>query len=205
MKRNIISVVILFSLIIGSLGLVGCGKAEEPSDGSSGDHSVYDATWVDSSIVPEEEGASKGLENFSTLDLYGNPVDKGIFASYKVTVVDVWGTYCNPCISAMTTLAKIYKEYEPQGVNVIGLVSDVQSADYVPKKDYIMKAMEITDKTGASFTHILFSQNIVSGVGKDIIAIPASFIVDSEGKLITEISYGSHTEEQWREILNAYI
>lgn len=120
-------------------------------------------------------------------------------------MVDVWGTYCNPCINAMPTLAKIYHEYEPQGVNVIGLIIDVQGADLLPKKDFIVKAMEITDMTGADFQHILLSDNIRYSILKDISAIPASFIVDNEGNLLTGITYGGHSEDQWRELLDGYI
>lgn len=195
MKKNIISLVLLVALIVAVLGMTGCDK----ETGS------YDASWVDSSSVPDESGSSIGLENFNTIDLFGNPVDQSIFADYEITVVDVWGTYCNPCINAMPTLAKIYGEYEPQGVNVIGLIIDVQTGDLEPKKDFIIKAMEITDMTGADFTHILLSKNLVYSVVKDISAIPASFIVDSEGNLMTEITYGGHTEEQWRELLDDYI
>lgn len=205
MKRNIISVVLLFSLIIGTIGLIGCGKSEVSGDGGSGDGSVYDAAWVESSVAPEETGSSKGLENFATLDLFGNQVDPSIFADYKITVVDVWGTYCNPCINAMPTLAKIYEEYEPQGVNVVGLIIDVQNGDFTPKEDFIIKAMEITDKTGAGFTHILLSENLQYSIVKSISAIPASFIVDSEGNVLTGITYGGHSEDQWRELLDAYI
>lgn len=206
MKKNIVSLILVFMLIASISVLTACGKGgqttENPSDSNSGS---YDVSWVDNSLVPEETGNSKGLENFSTLDLYGNPVDQSIFADYEVTVIDVWGTYCNPCINAMPTLSKIYGEYEPKGVNVVGLIIDVQNGDFTPKKDYITKAMEITDKTGADFTHILLSENLVYSVVKGISAIPASFIVDSEGNLLSDITYGGHTEEQWRELLDVYI
>jgi len=206
MKKSIISFLVVFSLIAAIFGLSGCSKGEWTTDDpADNDSNSYDASWVDDSIVPQETGNAKGLENFNTLDLYGNPVDQSIFADYEITVVDVWGTYCNPCINAMPTLAKIYGEYETQGVNVIGLIIDVQNTDFVPKKDFIIKAMEITDMTGADFNHILLSKNLVYSVVKDISAIPASFIVDSEGNLVSEITYGGHSEDQWRELLDDYL
>lgn len=183
------------------LTLTACGDGKQKVE----DPSSYDATWIDNSIVPEETGSAKGLENFNSLDLYGNPVDQTIFADYKITVVDVWGTYCNPCIKAMPTLGKIYNEYESKGVNFIGLIIDVQNTEFIPQKDLIIKAMEITEMTGADFQHILLSQNITYSVLTDISAIPASFIVDSEGNMLTGITYGGHEEDQWRELLDGYI
>lgn len=205
MKPNIIVFAVALTLILSIIALSACGDGGASDDQSDNNSTTYDASWVDTSLVPEESGSSKGLENFITLDLFGNRQDQSIFADYQITVVDVWGTYCNPCINAMPSLARIYHEYEPQGVNVIGLIIDVQGADLMPKKDFIVKAMEITDMTGADFQHLLLSDNIRYSILKDISAIPASFIVDNEGNLLTGITYGGHSEEQWRELLDGYI
>ncbi len=192
-------------LIISLLVMVSCGQSPESQDEGTPDSLEYDVSWTETAAVPVEEGRSTGLENMKTLDLYGNVVDSTIFQDYTITIVDVWGTYCNPCIQAMPTLAEIYREYEPQGVNVIGIMIDVQNGDYTPKPEYIAKAMEITDGTGADFMHLLSSKNIVSSVVRNISAIPASFVVDSQGNVITKISYGSHTKEEWEEIIHEYL
>ena len=192
-------------LIISLLVMVSCGQSPESQDEGTPDSLEYDVSWTETAAVPVEEGRSTGLENMKTLDLYGNVVDSTIFQDYTITIVDVWGTYCNPCIQAMPTLAEIYREYEPQGVNVIGIMIDVQNGDYTPKPEYIAKAMEITDGTGADFMHLLSSKNIVSSVVRNISAIPASFVVDSQGNVVTKISYGSHTKEEWEEIIHEYL
>lgn len=205
MKKHIVLTILILSFGILVFGLTACSNEGGAIDDQSINAIEYDVSWIDLISMPEETGNSQGLENFNTLDLYGNIVDQSIFADYEITVVDVWGTYCNPCINAMPTLAKIHDEYQDQGVNVIGLIIDVQNGDFTPKKDYILKAMEITDMTGANFTHILLSENLLYSVVKDISAVPASFIVDNKGNLLSEIAYGGHSEEQWRELLDAYI
>ncbi len=192
-------------LIISLLVMVSCGQNSDDQEEDNKDPLAYDVSWTETTAVPVEEGRSTGLENMKTLDLYGNVVDSTIFQDYTITIVDVWGTYCNPCIQAMPTLAEIYQEYEPQGVNVIGIMIDVQNGDYTPKPEYIAKAMEITDGTGADFMHLLSSKNIVSSVVRNISAIPASFVVDSQGNVVTKISYGSHTKEEWEEIIHEYL
>jgi len=196
---------ILLLLIISLLVMVSCGQNPEAQGEDNEDPLAYDVSWTETTAVPVEEGRSTGLENIKTLDLYGNVVDSTIFQDYTITIVDVWGTYCNPCIQAMPTLAEIYHQYEPQGVNVIGIMIDVQNGDYTPKPEYIAKAMEITDGTGADFMHLLSSKNIVSSVVRNISAIPASFVVDSQGNVVTKISYGSHTKEEWEEIIHEYL
>ena len=117
----------------------------------------------------------------------------------------MWGTYCSPCIKAMPVLASLHEKYEDKGVNVIGIVIDIQNKDLSPKAEGLVTAMDITQRTGADFTHILASKNIISSVVRNISAIPASFIVDSEGNVITKILYGGHSLEQWEELINEYI
>ncbi len=184
--------------------LVSC--TSEPSQNEEEDKNENsDTEWINEISMPSESGSSRGLENISTLDLYGNPVDSEIFKDYEITIVDVWGTYCSPCIKAMPVLASLHEKYEDKGVNVIGIVIDIQNKDLSPKAEGLVTAMDITQRTGADFTHILASKNIISSVVRNISAIPASFIVDSEGNVITKILYGGHSLEQWEELINEYI
>ena len=184
--------------------LVSC--ISEPSQNEEEDKNENsDTEWINEISMPSESGSSRGLENISTLDLYGNPVDSEIFKDYEITIVDVWGTYCSPCIKAMPVLASLHEKYEDKGVNVIGIVIDIQNKDLSPKAEGLVTAMDITQRTGADFTHILASKNIISSVVRNISAIPASFIVDSEGNVITKILYGGHSLEQWEELINEYI
>lgn len=184
--------------------LVSC--TSEPSQNEEEDKNENsDTEWINEISMPSESGSSRGLENISTLDLYGNPVDSEIFKDYEITIVDVWGTYCSPCIKAMPVLTSLHEKYEDKGVNVIGIVIDIQNKDLSPKAEGLVTAMDITQRTGADFTHILASKNIISSVVRNISAIPASFIVDSEGNVITKILYGGHSLEQWEELINEYI
>lgn len=54
----------------------------------------------------------------------GNDVDKSIFTDKKLTMVNVWGTYCGACIEEMPDLQEIYTEMKNKGVNVVGIVMD---------------------------------------------------------------------------------
>ncbi len=200
------SIIFLMLLMLSAAALIGCsGQDAENSPGTGDQAENIDVSWVEDVVMPDESGVPDGLDNFITYDLYGNQVDQSLFSDYKITIVDVWGTYCNPCIESMPTLALIYDQYAEKGVNVAGIVIDVQSADGTPKADFIAKAIEIKSQTGANFTHIIVSDNVRRAVIKDISAIPASFIVDSQGKIISDIAYGGHSQEEWEELIDEYI
>ncbi len=42
----------------------------------------------------------------------------------KVVVIDCWSTMCPPCRAAMPALAKLYAQYQPLGVEFLGLTSE---------------------------------------------------------------------------------
>ena len=50
------------------------------------------------------------FEDFTAQDLDGNTVDESIFADYEVTMVNLWGTFCGPCLQEMPDLGEISDE-----------------------------------------------------------------------------------------------
>ena len=65
---------------------------------------------------------------FSTTDLEGNTVTNDIFSQADLTVVNFWGTFCNPCINEMPELAK-WNEEMPDNVQMLGTIVDVETVD----------------------------------------------------------------------------
>ena len=67
----------------------------------------------------QETGSGTGvLAGFTAQDLEGNDVDDSIFDDYDVTMINVWGTFCGPCIQEMPDLGEISDEYADKGIRV---------------------------------------------------------------------------------------
>ena len=47
---------------------------------------------------------------FTATDLKGAAVTSEIFSKNKVTMLNIWGTFCGPCIREMPDLAKLNEE-----------------------------------------------------------------------------------------------
>lgn len=141
-----------------------------------------------------------GLASFHTKDIYGNDVNQDIFKDYKLTLVNVWGTFCGPCLDEMPYLGELQKEYEPKGVNLVGITVDVQDEEMEVIDDQIKLAKEIVDTTGADYTHMIISNDLIPLMNQ-FDAIPASFFVDSGGNIVSEYYIGSRSKEDWVDII----
>lgn len=181
MKRSFL-ILLLFVLVITS----GCSSGKDEPDGSSG-------------------GSGEGLTSFQTKDIYGTEKDQSIFADYTLTMVNVWGTFCGPCLKEMPDLGEIHEEYEPKGVNLVGIVVDVQDQNLNVIEDQAKLAQEIADGTGADYTHLIISRDLIDAVLNRFDSIPVSFFVDKDGTIVSEFYVGSRSKEKWVEIFEENI
>ena len=141
----------------------------------------------------EAQEAPALLSDFSTTDLEGNAVDQSLLEGYDLTVVNVWATFCTPCLSEMPDLGKLAAEYEEKGVQILGLVSDVLSSDGSIDENQVDLAREIVEETGANYRHLLPSADLYGLLGQ-IYAVPTTFFVDRTGDqvgyaYVTAMSY----------------
>ena len=173
---------------------------------SSGDSSAgtSDSADASSSAGDSDETADAAqeapslLSSFSTTDLEGNAVDQSILEGYDLTLVNVWATFCGPCLSEMPDLGKLSAEYAEKGVQILGLVSDTLGSDGSIDPNQVELAQEIVEETGADYLHLLPSSDLYGLLGQ-IYGVPTTFFVDSEGTqvgyaYVTAMSYDQFVE-----------
>lgn len=151
--------------------------------------------------VHGDESAGYGLISFQVQDIYGDEYTQDIFKDYSMTLVNVWGTYCGPCLDEMPALGELYDEYAAERVNIVGIVIDVQDEYLRVNESQRSLAQEIAEKTGADYTHLLVSEEMIDPVLSKFNAIPASFFVDDDGNIISEFYIGSRSKEDWADII----
>lgn len=134
-------------------------------------------TPIESTAQGVEEGAV--ITGFSTTDLDGNAVDGSILSEAKLTVLNVWATYCTPCVNEMPDLETLSQNYKDKGVQVVGLVADV--FDDEEKK---AEAKEILSATGVTYVNLLPDTVLDDSLLYDITGTPTTLFLDSEGKIL---------------------
>jgi len=144
---------------------------------------------------------------FTTTGLDGKTYDQSIFAGHKLTMVNVWATYCGPCINELPELAQLSSELKDHDIQIIGVVSDVmQSDDGSFDPDGVEAARELVSRTGADdYIHILPSSQLISAMLTGIYAVPTTIFFNEKGQQVGVAYMGANSAAKWTAIINTIL
>ncbi|MGL4485148.1 MAG: redoxin family protein [Anaerovoracaceae bacterium] len=157
-------------------------------------------------VTEEENEKPKEIKNpgplgkFTTLDLNENKVTADIITKNKVTLIDVWATWCGPCAEAMPYLEEVNQYYKGKDVGVVGILTDGQGFDGNPDPAQLKLARSILKKKGASYKNIIVPSEAEKLINS-LEYYPSVFVVDSKGKKISKVYSGVHDSEDLIQII----
>ncbi|WP_340073671.1 TlpA disulfide reductase family protein [Leptobacterium sp. I13] len=114
-------------------------------------------------------------------------------AKGTVTIVDFWAAWCKPCRIENPNLVKIYDAYKGKGLNIVSVSLD-------KTMDHWKKAIEEDQLPWDHVSNLKYWQDPIAKL-YNVNAIPASFILDSEGKIVAKDLRGSQLEAKIAELL----
>ena len=199
------------SLVAMSLSLVllatACSAPSQSSSSSSSGQLASSQSQSQSQSNSSSSSASDEplLGSFTATDLDGNQVDQSIFENYDLTMINIWGTFCSPCIKEMPDLGEIHKEYADKKVQVVGIVIDTLDRDGTISASQVEVAKEVVAKTGADYLHILPSEDLINLKLYAVNAVPETIFVDSTGALVGKSYYGARSKSDWTKIINSLL
>lgn len=168
-------------------------EKEEPDAADSKNNEVQ------SNALDEFKVYGKFAE-FTTNDIAGNEVTESIFANKDLTVVNIWGTFCGPCINEMPELGAWEKEL-PDNVQIVGLIVDISSTD---NETQIAAAKQITEKADVGFVNLIGGNGAFDELISSIVGVPTTIFVDKSGNIIGEIIVGADVD-RYKSFVNKYV
>lgn len=114
----------------------------------------------------------------------------------KVTIIDFWASWCGPCRRENPNVVKVYNKYHDKGLEIIGV-----SLDKNGQKNRWLKAIENDNLTWHHVSNLKFWQDPIAKM-YNVRSIPATFVLDAEGKIIAKNLRGRALEEKMAELLN---
>ena len=110
-----------------------------------------------------------------------------LFAQAKVTMINLWATWCGPCKGELPELGEMAKEFEAQGGQLVGLCLDAED------DETIATAEALLSDAGAAYLNLRPMEGLNEKFPTE--GYPTSFFVDSEGKLLVAPIVGAAVDD----------
>lgn len=191
-KKNELSMVVLGLAL--SVLLVGCSGTVENDEEYTEEIAVETTEESEEEseeesvemIEAEEEGSGSGFSSFTATTTNGEEVTEEVFAAYDITMVNIWATWCSPCVSEMDELQEVYVSM-PENVNLISICYDGKSETDL--------ANEILSENGVEFLAIIPDDSLEEHVIRTLQYFPTTIFVDSEGNIIGDYIEGAPSSD----------
>lgn len=122
--------------------------------------------------------------NFTLLNLEDKPVRLSDFSG-QVVFINFFATYCPPCRLELPDFVRLQERYRDKGFVVLGISVDQDWEKVMP---FFIKALEI------NFPVLRATPAVLKDYG-DIFALPTSFLIGRDGRIIKEFK-GMVTESE---------
>lgn len=112
----------------------------------------------------------------------------------KVVLLDFWASWCGPCRSSNKELTKLYPKYKSKGFEILGVSLDDDNSKWkmAIAKDKITW-LQVNEPGGwEAKTAMMWN----------ISAIPTSFLIDKEGKLLAMDLTGKELEKALKYLID---
>lgn len=202
MKKRILAVILL-----AALAITGCGssKPNEELDkitdeiivgpDAAANENTTDDSGANNETPAEEE---KYYLTFEANTIEGEAWNSDQIANSKLTMINVWATYCNPCLVEMPDLGELAAEYDAAEFQIIGVISDVMEGDSADNVEY---AKELIAETKANYPHLLLNESLYMSFVGAVSAVPTTFFVRQDGSLIGYLT-GAQSKEAWKSLID---
>ena len=117
----------------------------------------------------------------------------------KVTIIDFWAAWCGPCRKENPNVVRIYDQYHDQGLEIIGVSLDGERRQKDPKAAWL-EAIKKDNLKWTQVSHLKYFNDPVAQL-YNISSIPATFILDKEGKIAYKNLRGKALQLKVEELL----
>lgn len=170
----------LMLILVISILMIGCGNTtstdENVVEENVAEEIIEDMTEenvVEEGDAEEEEAETFGA--FATVSTTGEEVTEAVFSDYDITMVNIWATWCSPCVNEMDELQEVYEGLD-DNVNLISICYDGGSETDL--------ANTILSENGVEFMALIPDSEIDANILSTLLYFPTTIFVDREGNIV---------------------
>ncbi len=141
----------------------------------------------------------------------GEPFDASVLDG-KPILLNIWATWCQPCVSEMPHLNELAKEYADK-MNIVGLHSEgltfTEAGELVPNDEANQAAVEMAENLSLTFPLVNPDTNLFllmndPNYGLQVEFLPTTWLVDGEG-FIRGILTSARDKEMWKQVIEGFL
>ncbi|HSK69985.1 MAG TPA: TlpA disulfide reductase family protein [Candidatus Limnocylindria bacterium] len=144
-------------------------------------------------------------------NLDGTPFDVSALQG-KPLFLNIWATWCPPCVAEMPHLDELAKEYEGR-IAIIGLHSEGMTVTagegFIANDEANEAAMALRDQMGLTYPLLnpdasLFYVMNSDDYGLRIQAVPTTWLIDGQG-YVRQVLEGAADKQGWTDIIEEFL
>jgi cytochrome c biogenesis protein CcmG, thiol:disulfide interchange protein DsbE len=131
--------------------------------------------------------------DYAALTLVGDTVELASFRG-DVVLLNIWATWCPPCVREMPALQRLHEELEPQGLRIIAVSVDAAvgalGAFGQPGGD----VAEFRDDFGITFTVLHDPSGRIQSLYQ-VNGLPTTYLIDRDGRIRRKVLGAAEWDE----------
>jgi len=185
-------------LMVVALGL-GCSVPQEEAVTLEPEEAIVTAESGNVEAASENEDETVSADNvfpsFVLKNLNDEEVTEALFTEHDLTLVNIWGTTCAPCVREMPELEKLQENYADKGLKVVGIVADGNH----------LAASEITKAILVTYEHLIPTEEFVKDYLNQFQFVPTTLFIDKQGHILGEPMVGAFDYETFEEKVKEHL
>ena len=143
----------------------------------------------------EKIGIGQNISDFELPNNKGTLINTNKFRG-KYLLIDFWASWCRPCRLENPNVVKVYEKYHDKGLNIISV-----SLDRDGQKERWVQAIEDDKMDWYHVSNLRFWQDPIAQQ-YNVRSIPATFLLDAEGRIIDKNLRGPALERRIAQLLD---
>ena len=191
-----------------ALATAACGPdpaSDSPDAGPSSSSASVDtvAESGESEGSGTADRAACGIR-IDTVTLDDVSITEEAFRDNALTVLNVCGTWCPPCVDELPRLQEVSERFKDKNVRIVGVLQDGVTERGLPDAAAIESAKTLLAAAGVTYTVILPDEALLLDFIGKMQYFPTTFFIDSSGEVVrTEV--GAKDTDEWEAIIDAVL
>jgi cytochrome c biogenesis protein CcmG, thiol:disulfide interchange protein DsbE len=131
--------------------------------------------------------------DYAALTLVGDTVELASFRG-DVVLLNIWATWCPPCVREMPALQRLHEELEPQGLRIIAVSVDAVAGALGAFGQPGGDVAEFRDDFGITFTVLHDPSGRIQSLYQ-VNGLPTTYLIDRDGRIRRKVLGAAEWDE----------